>query len=261
MPRRLLHLLAALVAVVVPSACRVDVAVDVTMEQNGSGVLTITLTADAEVVEQAPGLADDLRLDDLVAAGWTVDGPTDTADGGMVVAVAHTFYTPEQATALLATLNGTDGPFKAVAFSRDATERSITYTITGAARTAGLASFADGDLVAAVGATPYVDDIAAAGTTVDAAVGLTFSATLPGEVDSSTAATDDPPLTWRIPFDDSSVDLTTRSVASLERGGLWGVASSLALVALVAWIAASALFIAYVARARRRRRRRALRNL
>ena len=55
-----------------------DVVVDLTLDEDGTGELTVTATADADVVEQVPGLAEDLRFDDAVAAGWTVDGPTAT---------------------------------------------------------------------------------------------------------------------------------------------------------------------------------------
>ena len=39
--------------------------------------------------QQAPGLAADLRFDDAVAAGWVVEGPTATADGGLTVTLRH----------------------------------------------------------------------------------------------------------------------------------------------------------------------------
>ena len=55
------------------------------MDRDGAGTITVTATADAELVAQAPGLADDLHFDDLVAAGWAVDGPTPTDDGGLEV--------------------------------------------------------------------------------------------------------------------------------------------------------------------------------
>ena len=35
------------------------------MDQNGSGTITVAVTADQQLVQQAPGLAGDLRLDDL----------------------------------------------------------------------------------------------------------------------------------------------------------------------------------------------------
>ena len=242
------------------SACRVDASVDVEMVENGSGVITVTAVADAELVARAPGLADDLRFDDLLAAGWVLEGPATTADGGLSVVLRHTFSSPEQATALLASLNGTDGPLEAVALSRTASKQQIDYALTGGARLeAGLASFTDPDLLAAVGATPYADSIASAGLAPEQVVGLSFSVSLPGTVNGSTGAIDpaggDDRVRWSIPLDGSPLDLATNSTVSLERGRLWQVLATVALVALVVWVAASAAFIAFVARARRRRAR------
>jgi hypothetical protein len=172
----------------------------------------------------------------------------------------HTFSSPEQATALLASLNGTDGPFEAAALSRTASKQQIDYALTGGARMeAGLASFADPDLLASVGATPYADSIASAGLAPEQVVGLSFSVSLPGTVNGSTGAIDpaggEGRVRWSIPLDGSPLDLASTSTVSLERGSVWQVLATVALVALVVWVAASAVFIAFVAQARRRRAR------
>lgn len=236
------------------AACQVDVAVDISMNENGSGFVALVVTADEAVVAQAPGLADDLRFDDLIAAGWTVDGPTSTASGGLTVSLRHTFDTPEQATALVATLSGTDGPLRSVAFSRAATDTAITFTVTGAGRADNLAAFTDPELLEVVGATPYVDDIAIAGTAPSEAAVVTLSLSLPGTIADSTATPDvEGVVRWTIRPDGVPVDLTTTSTRSLERGGVWPWLSGGALVGLIAWVVASIVAIALVARARRRR--------
>src|SRR5262249_16716884 len=97
-------------SVIVLAACRVDTTVDITMGQDGSGKITVTAVADAGVVSQAPGLADDLRFDDAEKAGWTVTAPTPTSDGGLKVELTHPFANPEEATALLQSINGSGGP-------------------------------------------------------------------------------------------------------------------------------------------------------
>jgi hypothetical protein len=239
------------------SGCRVDVSVDVLMNENGSGVVTVAATADADVVTRAPGLAADLRFDDLIAAGWAVDGPTETAAGGLTVVLKHPFVTPGQATALIASLNGSDGPFRSVDFNRIAGKRAITYTVTGSARIDSLQAFTDPDLLAAVGATPYLDDIAAAGVAPGDAVGLTFSLHLPGTVTASTATpAEDGSVAWTVAVDGVPVDFATTSSKSLERGGAWPLVSSGALVALIAWGVLSVLVIIGVARRQRRHQRR-----
>ena len=257
MLRRALTLIAGLGTALLLSACRVDVTVDVSMESNGSGVVTVTAVADADVVTAAPGLAEDLRTDDLVAAGWVVDGPTETEDGGLSLSVEHTFATPAEASALLSTLNGASGPFQGVVLSRVETDADVTVTLDGAGRVdAGLAAFADPDLLAAVGATPYAEDIAAASESPSEALSLTFTASLPGTVDSTTSVADDGSLTWPIPLDGTSVPFTTTSTATSDSGGIWSIVATVALGLLVVWLVLSIVFIGYVVYLRRRRRSR-----
>lgn len=248
---------AVVVLTVVLAGCRVDVSVDVDMAQDGSGTLTVTLAADSEVVAQAPGLADDLRFDDLEAVGWTITGPTPTSDLGLQVSLVHEFAAPEELTALIASLNGTDGPFKTVLFRRVDTGEEITFSISGAGRVdAGLASFADADLIDAVGATPYADDVASAGLSQTDAVHLDLRVDLPGSVERTTGTEVDGALSWTIPLDSTPVELTTTSSVNLERHGPWSVLSTVFHVLLMAWIVIAVLVLAYVPIARRRRARR-----
>ena len=273
--------LLALACVLILTSCRVDVAVDVDMEQNGSGRVMVTVDADAAVVTQAPGLADDVRLEDVRAAGWSTDGAVATPSGGLQLVLTRSFDTPEQGTAILATLNGPSGPLQAIALTRSATDTSITAGLSGSLRVdGGLDAFADPDLLAVVGATPWAENITEAGLTTDRAVSVTFRATLPGEIIATTAEErsavalggappDDSTVTtgatgatgasgattliWTPPLDGSQVDLASTTSYSLERGGIWSVLSSLALLALVAWVLASIVVIGWVTRAHHRR--------
>jgi hypothetical protein len=257
---KVLHALAVLALVLVASACRVDLVVAVTMGEDGSGTVSVAATADSEVVERAPGLAQDLRFDDVEKAGWEVTGPTVTDAGGLVVQLTHRFATPAEATALLTSLNGPDGPFQGVQFLRTEDDAAITYTLRGVGRVnSGIAVFTDPDLLGAVGATPYVDEIAAAGLSPTEAVGITFSVDLPGAVDESSV---DPEaeaegLTWAIPLDGASVDLSATSTLSLADDAVWSAVATVFLVALIVWLVAAAALIGLVVRARRRRLRRA----
>ena len=92
MARRLLLLAACLIVL---SSCRLDVTVDVLIEPYGTGVVTVIADADAELVSQVPDLIDDLRLDDAVANGWVVDGPTLTDDGGATITLTHDVSSPD----------------------------------------------------------------------------------------------------------------------------------------------------------------------
>ena len=71
--RRLLPLVGALLLLL--SACRVDIRIDVTADNTGAGTIVVTVDIDAEAVALVPGLAGDLRLDDLVASGGVSECP------------------------------------------------------------------------------------------------------------------------------------------------------------------------------------------
>lgn len=261
--------LAVIVVACALASCRVDTTVHVAVAPDGSGTVTLTAVADADVVTQAPGLADDLRFDDVTAAGWTVEGPTPTEAGGLQVVVSHPFATVQEATALLQSINGPDGPLHDVVVGRTVTDDDITTTLSGNIRVAnGLDAFADPEVLAAIGGSPYANDLAAANLRPSDVVTFTFSADLPGEVAApvtpgsgtdpgSSAAPAGGELTWTVPLDGTSADLATTSVlAQGSGGGVWGTVATASLVALVAWCLLAAGFIAFVAVARRNRARR-----
>ena len=287
-----------LACLLVLTGCRVDVTVDVTMSENGSGVLSVMVVADAEVVAAAPGLAEDVRTDDLAAAGWTTDGAVATSSGGLSLTIEHPFDTPEQATALLSTLNGPTGPLQAISIQRVATISEISYSITGTGRLdGGLDAFTDTELLATVGGTPFAEQIAASGTSPLDTVGIVLRLRMPGEVQTTTgltasadsggsgsrdrnrrprpsptrpmirqgASTDASPedltsVDWTIALDGSDTVIEATSVKSLERGGGWSLLATALLVLLIAWVVVAVVAIALVAR-RNRRRHRSIRRL
>jgi hypothetical protein len=269
------------------TACRVDVTIDVDMAENGSGELSVTVVADADVVVAAPGLAEDLRVDDLRVAGWSTEGAMPAPGGALALTIVHPFDTPEQATALLSTLNGPTGPLQAISIQRIATISEISYSITGNGRLdGGLEAFADPDLLATVGGTPYAEQIAASGASPIDTVGVVLRLRMPGTVQTTTgrladvdgagttptdpgtaadngasasdAASDADlsiPIDWVVALDGSETVIQATSVKSLERGGGWPVLAQLLLVLLLAWVALSVVAILLVARRGRRRRR------
>lgn len=263
MVRRFLPLL-AIVALVLLAGCRVDVVVDLQLGADGTGQLTVAATVDAEVVRDAPGLADDLRFDDAVALGWVVDGPTPTNDGGLAVTLRHPVTSADDATNLLA---GLGPPFVEVRLERttadddDGDEDEATTTMSGRLElAAGFDSFADADLLAVTGATPYAEQIAAAGATPEASMSIVFRAALPGEVESTTGETNDGALQWDAPLDGSAQDLATVTAQRPASGGAWaGPVSWLLLALLVLWVVLAVTVLAAVVRARRARTARRLR--
>lgn len=254
------HLLALVVAALALTACKVDTTVDVTVKADGTGVITLTAVADADVLAQAPGLAEDLRFDDAIAAGWVLTPPAATDTGGLEVVLTHEFATVEEATALLQSINGVGGPLHDVALTRTVTDDDITTSLTGTLRVdGGIDAFADPDVLAAIGGSPYADNIAATGLRPTDVVTFTFNADLPGE--STTPATDtvdgEQALTWSVPLDGTTADLTTSTVlAQGTPSSIWGTVATIALIVLIAWCVVAVAFIAFVSRARKQRAQR-----
>jgi len=243
------------------TACKVDTTVHVQVNADGTGSITLTAVADAEVVAQAPGLAEDLRFDDAIAAGWALTAPAATDTGGLQVVLTHEFATVEEATALLQSINGPGGPLHDIALTRAVTDDDITTGLAGTLRVdGGIDAFADPDVLAAIGGSPYADDIAATNLRPTDVVTFTFSLELPGEAMTpagGTPATADAALAWSVPLDGTSADLATTTVlAQGQPSSVWGTVARIALVALVAWCAWLLAFIAFVARARTQRARR-----
>lgn len=257
--RRWLLFIAALVVL---TGCHVDVNVDVDVRPDGSGTITVKAVADADVVKQAPELAKDLNFTDATAVGWTVDGPTATDGGGLSVAISHPFATVEEATALLGSINGPSGPLHNIVLARTSAGDSIRFTVNGSLRVdGGLSAFADPDLLATLGATPYADQIAAANLSPADAVTMAVAIHLPGKV-TSAAEVSDRAIRWTVPLVGQPIDVASSSVVSRSNPGgssLWKYVAYAALGLAIAWAVFALGLIAAVRRARQRRaaRRRA----
>jgi hypothetical protein len=239
-----------LVAALGLTACRLDVTVDLVLRDDGTGELVVTAIADAELVQQVPGLAADLRFDDAVAAGWVVDGPTATADGGLTVTLRHAVSSAEEASNLLVSLGP---PFVDPRVERT-TDGDTTVTQLSGQLTlpGGFAAFADSDLVTAVGGAPFADDLATSGATPSGNLAVRFRAALPGDIEDTTGTRADGAVTWDAPLDGSSIALTTRAEQRPAPG--WAsIVSTTALVLLVVWLLVVIAGAVAVSRLRRRR--------
>jgi hypothetical protein len=260
----IVRLLLGALAIVALAACKVDATVDITIGPDGTGSVTVTAVADAEVVQQAPGLAGDLHFDDAKAAGWTVDGPTATPDGGLRVVLTHPVTSAADATNVL---NSLGPPFVGMNLDRVVTDGGdgATTTLTGQlALTGGFDAFADADLLGAVGGSPYAAQITASGATPATALSVTLRATVAGTVEDTNGREEQAARVWTAPLDGSAADVRLVARQSPSGGGFWSIASTVLLVLLVLWLAAATVFIVSVVRARARRaqrRRRALSRL
>ncbi|MEP7203891.1 MAG: hypothetical protein ABI894_14875 [Ilumatobacteraceae bacterium] len=241
------------ISVMLLTACRVDATVEISMNAEGSGQITVTAVADADVVNRAPGLAEDLRFDDAKAADWTVSEPTPTADGGLHVELTHSFANPEEATAILQSINGSGGPLHGAVLTRKVRDDGTSVSLTGTLRIDGLAAFADPDVLAAVGATPYAEEVVASNPSPSDAVRVTVRAALPGKITSVTGTVSGGNVSWIVPLDGSQLDLGSTAVDDHGTAKIWGVAANAALIGLLIWCVLAFAFISWVIRQRKQR--------
>lgn len=262
-PRSYLTLLAA-VCVLLLSACRLDVDVAVEMAPDGTGTVTVEAVADAELVEQTPDLMTDLRLDDAIDAGWSVDGPTETDNGGARVVLTHPFASEVELANLL---NSIGAPLTDVRTARTVGDDQTTNAIDATLGLPnGYESFADSDLIDAAGGLPFGDRIEASGLAPQDAFSFTFEVELPGELVQAPTATDSGGVyTWEAPLDGSNQQIRVETAQQTGSGAEWaGPVAKVAKYAFYGWCALAVLFIAFVAVARRRkasRRGQALQSL
>lgn len=263
MTRRILLLVVGLLAL---TACRLDVTVSVDMEPDGTGVVTVTAIADEELVAQVPDLVDDLRLDDAIANGWSVEGPTQVEGSALTLTLTHGFSSKDE---LANVLNSIGPPLTQMAAARNTADDQTTNAINGELVLAnGFESFADADLLQSVGGLPFAEEFAATGASPTESMSFTFRVSLPGELISAETGTevDDGVIEWQAALDGTSVNLYTATVQRpAGSGGAWAAPlSTVAFVTLVAWVLVAGAFIVFVTIARRRKRSRrelALRDL
>ncbi len=84
------------------SACRVDVVVDIAVDEIDGGLVTMTVAVDDEVLEYTPDWTQQVETSDLVAAGWVVE----VSPGGEMLTLRRPFSSAAELAALLADIGG-----------------------------------------------------------------------------------------------------------------------------------------------------------
>ena len=243
------------------ASCRVDQSVSLQVNPNGSGDVTVVVTADKDVVTKAPNLATDLRTDDLVTAGWKVSKPAKTKTGGLSVTLVRSFKNPAEANIALSQVSGVKGPLHELIVTRTGKDTNSKWTLAGRLEvTGGLEAFIDDAGLKLVGSAPYLANVQEAGLDLGDAVGITFTAQLPGEIDQTTGLKGDGGITWSVPMDGSKVDIATSSTNVDIASSISRVGKVLLLGLLVLWIAATLILLMMVANSRSRRRGPSLRQ-
>ena len=258
-PLDLARLLRLLGLAVVLTACRFDVAVDTTVNADGTGEVVVAGTVDNDVVDRVPGLAGSLVLDDASATGWVVEGPTATEDGGLGVTLRHPFTTVQEAANLL---NSLGPPFGNLTFERTATDDEVTVTMSGTLTLPGGTwdAFGDQALLASTGGTPFGAQLAESGANPADSMSVQLAVRLPGKIEDTSGDRRDGAVVWSAPLDGSAAEVTARSVLRAGSSNGWaGPLGTTALVLLIAWLVAGIGLAVLVVRARSRRRNRPVR--
>ncbi|MFM9038057.1 MAG: hypothetical protein ACKOJ9_10305 [Actinomycetota bacterium] len=250
--RRLVALLGA--ALFLLTGCRVDVYIDVTADDAGAGTISVTVDIDAEAVTLVPGLADDLRLDDLIASGWTVEGPTQVNSGGLRVVLRYAFESPAEATTAMNQINGPNGPLLNPALKRTVDGRTVSTTFDATLQlVGGVEAFSDSALSDLIGNTPWRSTAEKLGVVIDDSFSVTLSANLPGEIRKSTGTVADGGVIWNAPTDGSAQTIVLGTADTKVDGSVWKTISRVIGWVLGLWLILIGLLIVLVLFARRRR--------
>lgn len=183
------------VAAVVLAGCRSVATVDVSVAEDGSGVVAVVVDVDRAALAQL-GDPSALALEDLRAAGWDVPGPTSTPDGGLRLEARRAFAGPDDLAGVLDEL----GVFSATSLTLEDSFASTDYAFgTRIELTGSLEQFSDPELSAVLGGVPLgwtTEELTAAGATAPGAAELVLRVELPG----GATAGDGGPAQWRFPL-------------------------------------------------------------
>lgn len=238
------------------SSCRVDQTISLEVNRNGTGKVVVTAVADKAILDKVPELAADIRTDDLATAGWEVDGPNETDEGGLSLVLTREFQNPTEATLILGQVNGARGPLQEAVLTRSGKDTNSVWTLAGRLEVnGGLQAFIDDAAFELLGAAPYAADIEEAGLDIGAAVGLTFRVQLPGDIESTTGVQKDGAITWLVPMDGSRVDLATSSTNVDVVSSVAGFGRVLIVALFVLWITAMVVLLVLIKTAGQRRTR------
>jgi hypothetical protein len=137
--------------VLVATGCQVQIHTTVSMQGDGHGTVTQAVGFDDAALRRVGDLDKQLHVEDLEAAGWTVDPAVKEGDTTWVRA-HHSFSSAAEATALVGQLSGPDGPYRDVVVTHSDGLLSSSSSVSGIIdTTAGFRMFGDPELISTIG--------------------------------------------------------------------------------------------------------------
>ena len=233
-------LLVALVAIVA-GGCRMDVNVAVDVTDDGSGAVRVGVGLDDAAMRRVPDLEDQLVLDDLERAGWTVTGPTEEQDGRTWIRATKPFATPDEAVGAMREISGAEGPFRDFGIDRDRGFLKTRWRFTGDVDLSrGIEGFSDDALRERLDGTSFGIDIEElerrAGATLDRVFGFKVAVLLPGEVSSNAPVEVTNGAVWSPSLGEEATLRATSERWNIAVLG-WTAVAALATIALLAVLA------------------------
>ena len=172
------------------SSCQVTIVAGVDAKADG---------LDADALHQIPDLRQQLKVDDLRKAGWTVVGPRKEGDGRTWVRATKRFADAAGERRAMAELNGANGPFKDFRLTRHRSFLRTTLRFSGTVDLAGARSFSDPQLEQRLGGAGV--DTETLRRRLDQLLNQSFrlqvSALLPGSIHSNAPTSVDGGVVWR----------------------------------------------------------------
>jgi len=207
------RVLLLLVGAVLLASCRLELDVNVAVEEDGSGSVEVVVGVDPDGIERIGGdLGAVLEVDDLTAAGWAVDGPDLESDGYTRVRIRRRFADADEAAEIFADIAGDEGPFQDFAVRRDRSFARTEWGFSGRVDfRGGLEAFGDAGLAAELDGEPLgqsVEEIEAQlGESLSRLIQVRVGVRLPGEVTSNATTKAGNGAVWQVAFGEGTVDL------------------------------------------------------
>jgi FMN phosphatase YigB (HAD superfamily) len=223
------HVLLLGIIILLASACRVDTTVDIVVDENGSGTVTVLVVADAAAVAQVPDLPDELEFSDLTDAGWVVDGPNLDVSGSMTISARKRFTTADDLPAVLAEIAGEDVVFQDITLETSHTFDRIglgpaktNYQLSGTLDPGPeLSDFADAFLPVSISLPQQATDLDA---------DLLVRVRLPETESSTTGEATGEAIEFRAEFGAEPIELDASSSAEDILPRVWAIVALLALL-------------------------------
>lgn len=213
------------------SACRIDATVEIAVDDDGSGVVTVLVEADAETLARIPDAPASLALGDLEDAGWTIDESDSDAGGGLRVTASKPFANADDLDDVLAEVAGPEVIFQNIDLSTDHSFDRIglgpattRYELTGTVDpTPDIAEFADDLLPAGID----LDDRAGLLGDVDD-LNLTVRVRLPDSESTESGEIDGESVIWEASYGDAPLAIDAASNVDDILPRVWAVVALLA---------------------------------